>query len=100
MVDHHGGDMEEHMHQQLEADDPVTRRECYLHRQVIERRVGSVERDIFEMRVDIKSMKENMEKFFDSQEDRWVKLWYFLIVIALLVAAGRVFDIDKLMGLV
>lgn len=92
--------MVEHIHQNMDdADDPVTRRECYLHRELIDRRVGGVERDIIEMKGDLRGMKEAMEKFYDAQEGKWTKLWYALIVIALLIAAGRVFDVENLFGL-
>lgn len=89
----------EHMHQSEEADEPVTRRECYLHREIIDRRVGSVERDIIEMKGDLRSMKDSLQNFYDSQEARWNKLYIYVIVILILVAAGRVFDLDKLLGL-
>ena len=89
----------EHMHQDADADEPVTRRECYLHRELIDRRVGGVERDLIEMKGDLRNMKESMERFYESQEGKWTKLWYALIVIALLIAAGRIFDLDVLFGL-
>lgn len=92
--------MVEHMHQNFDADEPVTRRECYLHREMIDRRVGGVERDLIEIKGDLRGMKDAMEKFYDAQEDKWTKLWYSLIIIALLIAAGRVFDIDRLFGLI
>lgn len=91
--------MVEHMHQNFDADEPVTRRECYLHRELIDRRVVGVERDIIEMKGDLRGMKESMEKFYESQEGKWTKLWCALIVIALLIAAGRVFDVENLFGL-
>jgi hypothetical protein len=89
----------ERMHQSEEADEPVTRRECWLHRELIDRRVGSVERDIIEMKGDLRSMKDSLQTFYDAQESRWAKLYVYVIVILILVAAGRVFDIDKILGL-
>lgn len=88
------------MHQDEEADEPVTRRECYLHRELIDRRVGSVERDIIEMKGDLRAMKDSLQAFYDSQEARWKQLTIYVIVILILVAAGRVFDIDKILGIV
>lgn len=89
----------ERMHQNYDADEPVTRRECYLHRELIERRVGGVERDLIEMKSDLRLMRENMDKFYEGQEERWKRLYYIVIATLILVAAGRVLDIDKLVGL-
>lgn len=88
------------MHQTYEEDGfPVTHRECYLRRQVIETRIGSQESDIREIKIGQQNIMDKMEKYFDDQDARWKYLYLMVIVILILVAAGRLFDVDTWLGL-
>jgi len=93
-------------HQDYNDDEPVSRRECYLHRQIIEKRVGGLESDMKEIKFELRSMKESNEKFYESvnskvdfQNTKWDKLWMIVIAILILVAIGRLFDLDALVKL-
>jgi hypothetical protein len=90
---------EECMHQQYEDECPVTRRGCYLHRQAINSRVGGIEKDITEIKFEQRNMRECMDRFFDLQTSKWNQLFLIVIAILILVAAGRVFDVDAWLGL-
>lgn len=86
-----------HYHPAENEDDPVTRRECYLHRKAMDDRVRNVETDLKEIKTEIRLIKESMDKFFEKQETKWDRLWVCLIILAILIAAGRLFDITTLL---
>jgi len=86
---------------------PVNRRECSLLRQAINSRVGGIERDISEIKYEQRIMKECIDKFFATQEEKWGKLFYYIIrillivvAILILVLAGRFVDLDLVMGMI
>ena len=79
---------------------PVNRRECSLLRQAINTRVGGIEKDIQEIKYEQKIMKECFDRFATAQEGNWSKLYIIVVVILILVAAGRLFDFDAWLGLV
>lgn len=98
---------EKELHQVYEDDAPVNRRECYLHRQLIDKRVGGLESDMKDIKYELRSIKEGNEKFYAtvdskleriecSQQEKWDLVWKLLIGILFLVALGRILDLDTL----
>jgi len=102
----------ERMHQDLDdGDAPVTQRECYLYRQLIEQHVGSLEIDITDMRSDIKNMRaENAEyhnillsQFNDLKNsfiERDKKIYVILAIILTLVAMSGIINIEGIFPVV
>jgi len=99
------GEVDE-VHQLYEDDAPVMRRECYLHRQLIDKRVGGLESDMKEIKYELRSIKESNEKFYgvvetklekmdNSQKEKWDLVWKLLIGVLFLVALGRILDLDQ-----
>ena len=100
------------MPQSCEDGEIVTRRECYLHRQIIDKRVGGLESDMKDIKYELRSIKEGNEKFYatvesklekidDSQKEKWGLVWKLLVGVLFLVALGRIMDLDQvILGLV
>ena len=100
------------VHQLYEDDAPVMRRECYLHRQIIDKRVGGLESDMKDIKYELRSIKSDNAKFYatvesklekidESQKEKWDLVWKLLIGVLFLVALGRILDLDQfLYGLV
>jgi len=96
------------IYQELDdGDAPVTQRECYLYRQLIEQHVGSLERDINDMRSDIKNMRaENAEyhnillsqfnELKNSFIERDKKTYIILAIILTLVAMSGIISIGDI----
>ena len=92
--------LEEEKDTLYEEDEAVTRRECALHRQVINSRVGGIEKELTEIKYEQRIMKECLDKFMDMQSTNWTKLYLIVIAILILVAAGRIFDVDAWLGMI
>lgn len=62
------------MHERMEDDEGVTRRECYLHRAAMENRMGGFESQMVELKIEMKMIKEALDGFRDDlatmREDR------------------------------
>lgn len=62
------------MHERLEDDEGVTRRECYLHRAAMENRMGGFESQMVELKMEMKMIKEALDGFREDlvkmREDR------------------------------
>lgn len=89
--------MNQHIYSEIDADEPVTRRECSLLRKVIDDRVRSVETDLKEIKFELRTIKSDLDNFYDKQESKWDRLWVLVIIILVLVATGRVFDLESVL---
>lgn len=88
-----------------DPETPVTRAECGLHRALIEQRFGTLERDMQGTRADVAEMKETltrlsetMHAFEASMSDKQSLLLRVLVLVLLLVLAGRGLDVSSIVG--
>lgn len=51
------------MHETLEGDEAVTRRECYLYRSAMENRIGGFESQMIELRTELRNVKDTLNGF-------------------------------------
>jgi len=62
------------MHEIVDDDEGVTRRECYLHRSALENRMGGFETQMVELKMEMKMIKESLDGFREDlsrmMEDR------------------------------
>ena len=86
-------------------DSPVSQAECTLHRALIEQRFGTLERDMKDTRADVAEMKETltrlsaaMQAFEASMSDKQSLLLKVVVLILVLVAAGRGLDLSSILA--
>lgn len=95
-----------------QSDTPVTHGECRLHRALIEQRFGTVEHDMAEVKrsmaevkADVGIMKTTLSALSDSAAEfqasimglaTWIARGIVLVLV--LVAAGRGLDLTSILG--
>lgn len=89
--------LNQHIYSEVDADEPVTRRECSLLRKMLDDRVRSVETDLKEIKLELRTIKTDLDKFYDKQESKWERLWILILIILVLVAMGRVLDLESVL---
>lgn len=86
-------------------ETPVSHRECSMRHQLVEQRFDTLERDMKDTRADVAEMKETltrlsaaMQAFEASMSDKQSLLLKVVVLILVLVLAGRGLDVSSLLG--
>jgi hypothetical protein len=64
---------------------------------MLDDRVRSVETDLKEIKLELRTIKTDLDKFYDKQESKWERLWILILTILVLVAMGRVLDLESVL---
>ena len=89
----------------MSDETPVSHRECSMRHQLVEQRFDTLERDMKDTRADVAEMKETltrlsaaMQAFEASMSDKQSLLLKVVVLILVLVLAGRGLDVSSLLG--